>query len=115
MNITEYLTSLGNTSEEVAESLRQHGIKGVKKSKCHCPILNAIYQACPDYWTGLKIYGGTMKQDGNWYYYATLDDDQIMDPRLPQSVMNFIGDFDTGKYPDLEVKKVQEVTTRIWV
>ena len=27
---------------------------------------------------------------------------------------NFIGDFDTGLYPELEAKIVKEITTRIW-
>jgi len=114
MTISEYLKSLGETSEEVAESLRKQGVKGKVASHCHCPILNGIYQACPDYWTGLTIAGGSKTQKGDWYYHASLHDYQIMDPQLPQPVMNFIGDFDTGKYPFLEAKVVKEVTKRVW-
>jgi hypothetical protein len=115
MRIGDYLKSLGNTADEVAESLREQGIKGVKLSKCHCPILNAIYKACPDYWSGLRIVNGNKCGD-HWHYSASLDDCQIMDPSLPQPVMDFIGEFDSGKYPDLEVKKVRvhTVTTRSW-
>lgn len=111
--VKEYLKSLGDTAEQVAESLRSHGVKGVVASKCHCPILNAIYKACPDYWSGLEIVNGSKNGD-HWYYTATLDDAQIMDPDLPQPVMDFIGEFDSGKYPDLEAKSVREVTTRVW-
>lgn len=103
MKIGEYLKSLGHTSEEVANSLRAQGIKGVKESHGHCPILNGIYKACPDYWSGLRIVNG-VKLGAEWSYYATLSDSQIMDPALPQAVMNFIGEFDEGKYPDLEAK-----------
>lgn len=114
MKINEYLTSLGNTSEEVAESLRKQGVKGLIRSKCKCPILNGIYQALPNYWSGLQIVNGYKLAEGNWKYYATLNDDQILDPVLPKPVMNFIGDFDEGKYPDLEAKFVLETKTRIW-
>lgn len=100
MKISEYLKSLGNTSEEVANSLRAQGIKGIKLSARRCPILNAIYKSCPDYWYKLKIIGGS-KIGENWHYSASLGDSQIMDPMLPQAVSNFIGDFDCGKYPDL--------------
>jgi hypothetical protein len=110
----EYLLSLGNTSAEVAESLRAQGIKGKILSACHCPILNGIYSACPNYWPGLRIVNGRKQSDGHWYYSATLDDPQIMDPSLPAAVMDFIGDFDAGLYPDLVCKVVKEVTRREW-
>lgn len=102
MNIREYLSSLGNSSEEVAESLRKQGVKGYRKSVYACPILQGIYKACPNYWSGLEINGGIKNFDGSWRYRASLHDSQIVDPTLPQPIMNFIGDFDTGKYPDLE-------------
>lgn len=102
MKLNEYLTSLGSSADEVAESLRQQGVKGRRGSSRRCPILNGIYKACPDYWSGLIIVNGRKKDDGNWSYYAALRDSQIMDPTLPQAVMNFIGNFDEGKYPDLE-------------
>lgn len=102
MDIRTYLASLGNTADEVAESLRRQGIKGQRHSRSSCPILNGIYQACPNYWTGLRIYGRGKKPDGSYSYWATLEDFQIMDPTLPQPVINFIGEFDSGNYADLE-------------
>lgn len=114
MLITEYLTSLGTTSEEVANSLRQQGVKGKKRSCKLCPILNGLYQACPDFWPGLKIQGGDKAGD-HWYYSATFNDCQICDPTLPAPVMDFIGDFDGGKYPDLEATEVKVVSTRVWM
>lgn len=112
MKVSDYLKSLGNTADEVAASLERQGIKGVIGSSCHCPILNAIYKACPDYWSGLRIVNGSKRGDGHWSYYATLDDPQIMDPQLPQPVMDFAGEFDQGKYPNLVAKKV--TTVRVW-
>lgn len=113
MKVSEYLKSLGNTADEVAASLRQQGVKGLKESKCKCPIINAIYKACPDYWPGLMIINGR-KYEGHWWYYATLDDDQIIDPQLPQPVMDFIGEFNQGKYSDLEAKIVKTVSVITW-
>ncbi len=113
MKISEYLASLGNTTDEVADSLRHHGVKGEIGSTCHCPILNAITKACPDYWSGLKIYG-CVSETGDHHYEATLNDPQIMDPSLPKPVQWFIGEFDLGNYPDLVATAVEEVTTRVW-
>jgi hypothetical protein len=113
MRISDCLKSLGNTADEVAESLRKQGIKGIVASSCHCPILNAIYTACPDYWSGLRIINGS-KHGDHWSYTATLNDCQITDPTLPQPVMDFIGEFDSGKYPDLVATKVQVVKKLVW-
>lgn len=111
LNIDEYFKSLGDTSEKVADSLKNQGIKGVKLSTCHCPIVNAVYKAIPDYWPGLKIHSETTH---GTQYRAKLNDAQIFDPKLPGPVQDFIADFDYGKYPDLEVKEVKEVTVRIY-
>lgn len=113
MRVSDYLNSLGNTADEVAESLRRQGIKGIVGSPCKCPIINAIYTACPDYWSGLRIVNGSKTGD-HWWYCATLNDCQIMDPTLPQPVMDFIGEFDDNKYPDLVAKNVREVKKLVW-
>jgi hypothetical protein len=102
MKVSDYLASLGASADEVADSLRKQGVTGKRKSTCKCPILNGIYKACPKYWTGLEIFGVSRTIDGKPHYRATLSDSQIMDPTLPQPVIDFIGNFDEGKYPDLE-------------
>lgn len=103
MSVSDYLKSLGSTSKEVAANLRLYGIKGIIESNYNCPILNAIYKACPDYWPGLKIIVGYYDENRKEVkYYATLNDDQICDPTLPEPVQKFIADFDRGAYPDLE-------------
>lgn len=113
MKITEYFKSLGHTPDEVANSLRAQGIKGKIQSPCFCPILNGLYKSCPNYWSGLKIYGSSTVK-GKHTYKATLDDCQITDPILPDPVIQFLGEFDQGKYPDLVSKNVKEVTVRVW-
>lgn len=113
MRLDEYLASLGNTADEVANSLRRQGVKGKIGSTCYCPILNAIYKACPDYCPGLMI-DGRPSETGNHGYQAILNDSQIMDPSLPKPVQLFVGEFDLGKYPDLVATTVKEVRTRVW-
>ncbi len=107
LSIQEYLSSLGNTSEEVAESLCKQGIKGLVKSLRCCPIANALYASC-DMWGGLFL-----GKNGD-SFSATFNDAEVPDPQLPEAVISFIRDFDAGKYPDLEAKKVVETVTRIW-
>jgi len=114
MLLSEYLTSLGQTPDQVANCLRAQRVKGIIKSSCHCPILNGIYQACPDYWPGLRITNGYQSKDGHWHYYASLSDLQITDPALPQAVQDFIGKFDRGEYPDLVATKVEVQTVKVW-
>lgn len=109
MHLQAYLASLGNSSEEVANALRKQGVKGLARSSCHCPILNAIYKAIPNYWPGLRIIGG-----GESEYCATLQDSQIIDPTLPPPVLAFIRDFDDDKYPDLVASKMSVNTVRTW-
>jgi hypothetical protein len=116
MSLKDYLTSLGNTSEEVAESMRKANVKGKRCDLRMCPILNAIYTGPikDKVWSGLIIHGGKKDKEGKRHYNATYNDCQIMDPQLPRPVQDFIADFDDGKYPDLEAKKVADVTTRVW-
>ncbi len=105
MTITEFLTSLGTTADEVADSLRAAGIRGIRSSMCNCPILNAVYQALPDYWPGLVILGSVTKNGRS--YRATLGDSQICDPRLTPAIEDFIAKFDSGSYPDLAAGSVR--------
>jgi hypothetical protein len=103
MKVNEYLASLGASADEVAESLRKQGVKGKRRSACKCPILNGIYKAIPNYWSGLEIYGSaTFSLARTPHYHATLRDSQIIDPTLPQAVMDFIANFDSGQYPELD-------------
>lgn len=110
--ISEYLAALGNTPNEIAMTLRMQGIKGKRKSKRYGVISNAINTQCRG-WGGLKILG---KQDsnGDFHYRATYGDLQIIDPRLPQVVQDFLGLFDQGKYPELVASEVKTKTEIVW-
>lgn len=113
--ITDYLASLGTTPDEIADSLRAQDIKGKQKSQKQGIICNAINTQC-NAWPGLKVYGDCSKQDteGHWYYRATYNDCQIMDPRLPKPIQDFLGLFDQGKYPHLVAKSVKTGTYISW-
>ncbi len=113
--ITKYLGSLGDTPDKIAASLRAQNIKGKQGSTRYGIIANAINTQC-DAWAGLKVYGDCSKQNqnGHWSYSASYNDCQIIDPRLPQAVQDFIGLFDQGKYPDLVATSVRTGTYIRW-
>ena len=114
MQYKDYLKSLGNTSDEIAESLRKQNIKGKVRCPSKCIIMNALVVNCGRNWAGLEIRGGTYK--GKACYSATWNDCQTLDPQLPQPIQDFIAAFDDGKYPDLVTTKVRDVVTvtRVW-
>lgn len=103
IEISDYLKSLGETSEAVAQNLMAHGIKGIKESSTKCPIINAIYKYCPNCYPGLTIY-----KSGCCYCIKfnrlLLMNPLIIDPYLSQPIVDFIRDFDNGKYPELITK-----------
>jgi|694.fasta_scaffold31297_14 hypothetical protein len=109
--ITHFLESLGNTSEEIANSLYTKGIKGEKRNSKFCPIIKVIYQEFPTLCAGL-----TLKTKETFYVWSirgkrriatvvttmlTWNDTQTIDPILPQAVKTFVDDFDHGKFPHL--------------
>lgn len=107
MKISKYLESLGNTPDEVAESLRKQGVKGIKETSDACPIINGIYKNCPNAFPGLRIIAQLVKSgdltNDKFHYKATFDDIQIIDPELPQAVIGFLQRFDFGEYDFLDV------------
>jgi hypothetical protein len=95
MMINEYVASLGNTAEEVAESLRKQGAKGVPNCKDASPVLAGIYLNC-NTWSGLRLI--VSKGSGRFTY----GDVQITDPaNPPQPVVDFLVRFNEGEFQDL--------------
>ena len=91
---SDFVKWLGNTSEEVANSLRALGVKGDGGERS-CPVAIAINKHANG-WGGIQV-------DTNGY--LTYGDCQIVDPQTTEAVQQFVKDFDAGKYPDLvEVK-----------
>lgn len=113
MQLNELLQSFGNSSLEVANKLRWLSIKGLMRSHTHCPILNAIFMFMPNLPSTLMICAGN-KEGNDWKYVVTFSDVSIEDPDVPQAVLNFIGDFDSGQYPDLVATQIFSRTTRAW-
>lgn len=94
--ITEWLQGLGDTPEAVAASLAALGVKGRRGITDACPVVVGIRRCCDLPWgvpyaVGVP-YGG---------YRLTYLDVQINDPRLPQAVAAFMGDFDHGAFPEV--------------
>lgn len=123
MKIDEFLKSLGSTSQEVADNLRNMGVKGEKYNEEFCPIIKAVYQNFPNLSGGLKARAGNVpgyrcNTTYGWLYIktsfgyeVTWDDCQTIDPICPEPVGRFIIDFDDGKYPDLvgdNIKTIKE-------
>lgn len=94
--VRNYLESLGNTPDEVHQTLKDKGIKGRRASASRCPISNAVHQH--------------VKMDT----YVTHTDTLVVDPELspdvndrnlvvnPWPVAEFIAAFDLRQYPDLD-------------
>ena len=113
MKIGDFLKSLGSTSEEIADSLRNMDIKGEKTNGEFCPITKAIYKKFPNLSRGLKTYlmhssGGYINTVYGRLYVepsvscvVTWNDCQTIDPVCPQPIGRFVKDFDSSKYLDL--------------
>lgn len=90
---TEFLKSLGPSSDSVAVSLYKLGVKGKKRSPCNCPIAVALKQfsSC---WPGIYVYPRSI----------TYKDDQIIDPATTPAVTEFLIRFDIGHFDHLEAR-----------
>jgi hypothetical protein len=88
MSIVDDLAALGETPEQVAETLKAQGIKGDRHSPHSCPIYH--------YLTGKGYSVECLSQFGIYTispYYG--------DIKMPKVVERFIVAFDQGKYPEL--------------
>lgn len=93
--IISLLQEMGETSQQVADFLKQQGIKGKR--------YNAVGMACPvkQYLTNKGLSDCSVEP--NWVRLTNpfgLLLDWVL---IPYAVANFIYDFDNGKYPELEI------------
>lgn len=104
--IRRLLQSLGRTADEIAESLRQAGIRGVRGAACRCPIYEWLDRALDRHApSGTCMFidqvGGMIEfrvhRCGDDYAWGSMN--------VSTPVREFITAFDEGAYPDLEVKK----------
>lgn len=84
------LSLLGNTSKEVAASLRAEGVKGRQTEAGACPVAVFLKRKLPAYYFSVFSTVG-VRQFDDW-------EDNIP---VPKPVFHFLLDFDSGVYPDL--------------
>lgn len=114
MKISEFLKSMGNTADEVADYCRQNKITGEIQNPTFCPVIKAIYAKFPNLSKGLKVttyripdgyrdFGcyGVIWMEGRYVTKVTWNDCQTLDPETPQAVIDFVRKFDAKQYPDL--------------
>jgi hypothetical protein len=102
--VEELLTSLGDSPEAVADSLRAKGIKGNRDDGCECPIANIITAEFPEARDGADWSDNT----GAWFVthgYIRTPAGEI-DPG--SAVAEFIQVFDDGVFVDGHVEHPYE-------
>lgn len=85
--VLEALEELGETAEEVAESLRKGGHKGIPKTACACPVANFCNK---------KFDADT---DVQLSEIVLTDCEIVVD--MPDNIFQFITRFDNGEFPEL--------------
>ena len=110
---------LGSTVEEIAESLRKQGARGIPKDCRNCIIARSYKLFYPKGWGGLYATHSTYKgQDGKVTHSCDLSfhDCQIIDPRGSSALAEFMYRFDKGEFPDLitgAIPKEEEVLAKL--
>lgn len=96
-DITLMLERLGSTPDEIAQSLRVSGVKGMRRQGNSCPITHWLE----------KQMGGrafTSQQSVSWIEGPDLreiDPTAMVWVAVPEPVVDFVTRFDDGVYPDL--------------
>ena len=83
------LESLGENADEVAQSLKDKGIKGVRLHSCECPLA--------------KLIGGYVAHRGAFVFGKEACFE------LPRACREFIAAFDRGAYPEIACAPAQHV------
>jgi hypothetical protein len=93
--VLDYLRSLGDTPDAIADTLAQLGVRGEPDDPFACPLVVALTDH-----SGLGIDEVSVTQDGiEWGYRGAYE----WAP-TPLACAAFIARFDEGHYPDLEEK-----------
>lgn len=91
--ITALLAALGDTDQQVAETLEQLGLRGVPQNPCRCPI--AAY---------LNSHGVGPVMAAEYEVWAGAAGEDFVVPTT-EAVGHFITAFDFGMYPELEAAR----------
>lgn len=88
-NPLEALSWLGDTVEEIADGLRERGIKGRRWIADQCPLANYLHVWYKDasVWTDVSV----CDDDSRYYFHE----------RTPEPAYQFAKAFDQGCFPDL--------------
>lgn len=87
--VLDQLESLGDTADDVFDTLEQLNIKGKRGVAHSCPISN--YMTYLNGRHGFSVY--------DHLYWDTQQYDVV---KVPKQVFKFLCSFDDGKYPELE-------------
>lgn len=90
------LDALGRTPDEIADSLRARGIKGVRNTARFLnPIVRYVYSVTTD------VYGIDLIQADR--LRIVFANKQVTEVPVPEAVLAFLDLFHRGQYPDLEM------------
>lgn len=92
--VENLLRELGDTPEKVAGTLRQANVRGKIDSVTSCPVAKYLKSRLGRTYT----VGVGLNYVDVW---ADLGEKKTASVELPESVKQFIRNFDAGRYPDL--------------
>lgn len=96
--VASYLNSLGSTSYAIYETLKNAGIAGKRGVASRCPVANAVYRKFSR--EAYVTVEDVLVCQGTPGHYT--DSVALV---LPVPVSNFVRDFDSEAYPDLDEEK----------
>ena len=90
------LEGLGNTPDEVADSLRAQGINGVRNTvRFLNPVVRYVHTLVADAYGIDLILGDRLR--------IVFANGRVSEVVVPQAVLRFLDEFHRGRYPDLEM------------
>ena len=99
-SLTAALKSLGVNKNKVAAYLLSKKLQGDKSESESCPVANFLYKKFPK--------ATSVDVDSESIEVQWRDCDVSVKP--PKAVANFIEDFDSGKFPDLDANNQTDET-----
>lgn len=105
--VLELLRELGDSPEEIAQSLQARGIQGVRNASCSCPL--ALYLRSKGYpyarvhvrYTEDDITGDDSEEVESALVEGALPSDSRERVEIPTVFAKFVESFDNGLYPAL--------------
>lgn len=99
--VTEAMRTLDLESWEIAEKLRELGVKGVEGNECACPIavyLTKVLPGIDEVFVESEVARITFTQQDEYGFEWP---GVTISAGLPDGAQDFIPAFDMGEYPDL--------------